>query len=498
MIATRSTADNLGVSRSRDVPQLESDSLNPEGERWPSSPTFAEEKQRLTAAVPAPPANPRATDLLTEATKLYELGWAVFPATGEKHPASRYKKYLRGGRRPDRKTTRRWFLKATFYRRPIIGIAVLLGKPSGGLRVRDFDSGDAYLNWARLFPHLASSLPTTVTARGCHVYFYADSPEMAKAVFGTPPLADQYTIVDGKRVPLTDGEYRGAGIAMAPPSAHPDGGNYAWKFSPWDVGIRSIDPVADGLCPAGLRRRTRPRTPPPGGANSGNETQVTQETQATHLHKQSALSVPAVRAAIRETVPIGPGVRWRSIWALVGRLKAIPLAWTPEQRLAVIRDWFLKARPAITSKDFEETLNEYGDAWANRKYATGMQWPERLAKAAAGPCPREAVDYCVGDGAMRGVMTVCAGLQADVGADGTFILSCRDTARAVGIEYQHAARLLKTLAGWGLLDVIEKGYQLRCDGGASVKNIASTYRWRGSLPSAIEQNAVGGLAKTAG
>src|SRR6516165_2731079 len=53
------------------------------------------------------------------------------------------------------------------------GLAVVLGEPSGGLVVRDFDKPEAFEGWKREHPDLARTLPIALTGRpggGHHVY----------------------------------------------------------------------------------------------------------------------------------------------------------------------------------------------------------------------------------------------------------------------------------------------------------------------------------------
>jgi Bifunctional DNA primase/polymerase, N-terminal len=91
------------------------------------------------------------------------------------------------------------------------GVAVVLGKPSSDLVVRDFDNPQAFDRWEQEYPDLARVLPIARTGRdggGYHVY-------------GTMPGAPL--------VKLSDGELRGNGaIVVMPPSRHPTGSTYEW------------------------------------------------------------------------------------------------------------------------------------------------------------------------------------------------------------------------------------------------------------------------------
>jgi len=76
---------------------------------------------------------------------------------------------------------------------------------SGGLVCRDFDLLEGYKSWALEQPELAVSLPTVKTGRGCHVYFVGNVRRI---------------------VHLDDGELRGNGFSVLPPSRHPPGAVY--------------------------------------------------------------------------------------------------------------------------------------------------------------------------------------------------------------------------------------------------------------------------------
>jgi len=94
---------------------------------------------------------------------------------------------------------------------------VIFGKVSGGLVCRDFDVLAGYDQWAADHPELARALPTVATARGRHVYFCSNHRGIKK---------------------LTDGELRGAGYCLLPPSRHPAGTAYHW-----------LNPLPEGQLP---------------------------------------------------------------------------------------------------------------------------------------------------------------------------------------------------------------------------------------------------------
>src|SRR5689334_14991353 len=116
--------------------------------------------------------------LLSEAQNLAEKhGWIIVPVL-DKMAVVKWKPYQR--RRPDPGE----MVKA--FGRRHTGMAVVCGP---AVHVRDFDQAGAYDAWADAHPALARTLPTSLTARGAHVY-HQGGPD--------------------RLIPLDDGEYRGA------------------------------------------------------------------------------------------------------------------------------------------------------------------------------------------------------------------------------------------------------------------------------------------------
>jgi hypothetical protein len=175
--------------------------------------------------------------------------------------------------------------------------------------------------------------------------------------------------------------------------------------------------------------------------------------------------------AIRTTLPTGPGQRHRRIWALVGKLKALPLKWTPAERMIAIREWHRLALPTIKTKAFAETLADYLTAWANRKHPAGAGFVDAIRKAAAGPCPRIADELEIGDKDTRGLMTLLANLQALIGEP--FFLSCRHAAGELGIGKSKANDLLRMLVGLNVLKIVTPGKR------GKPGDPATVWRWVG-------------------
>lgn len=171
----------------------------------------------------------RGPDSVLEASLSYlRRGWSVVPVKkGEKRPAVPWTQYQT--RRVDEVRVRKWFDPASGGK--YLGVAIILGRISGNLVVRDFDDGRAYDRWAEEYSEYARVLPTVKTRRGAHVYLRVPA-----------------TSTLHKTLKFTDGELRYEGsIVVAPPSVHPEGVRYEWLIPPPRGEILEIDPAEIGL-----------------------------------------------------------------------------------------------------------------------------------------------------------------------------------------------------------------------------------------------------------
>jgi len=186
--------------------------------------------------------------ILETALGYYRRGWSLIPIKpGTKRPACQaWTPYQTT--RADESRVRRWFAKGN-------GLAVIMGDVSDGLVCRDFDTMAGYDTWAADHPDLATTLPTVATARGRHVYFRSDHRGIET---------------------LDDGELRGAGYCLLPPSRHPDGAVYRWLIPLPDGPL----PMVEDIQSAGFLSR----------GNVTERTECTETTQTTEdysgEHKQ--------------------------------------------------------------------------------------------------------------------------------------------------------------------------------------------------------------------
>ena len=160
-----------------------------------------------------------AADLLSAALDHSRSGRGVIPVNG-KVATVKWERFQT--HRPSEAELRRFaWVKAT-------GLAVILGPVSGNLCCRDFDEVEAYRRWAGKYSEWATTLPTSRTARGYHVFFIGAA--------------------DLRTVDLGDGELRGGGgYCLLPPSLHPSGVRYTWLVPLPTGDIQDIDPAAAGL-----------------------------------------------------------------------------------------------------------------------------------------------------------------------------------------------------------------------------------------------------------
>jgi hypothetical protein len=350
---------------------------------------------------------------LHDALEYRDLGLAVIPAIG-KRPAVSWKDFQRTA--PTESHLRRWFGDDD---QP--AIAVLNGEPSGGLVCRDFDDMHAYDRWAKKYPEHARQLPTAATPRpGRHVYCQADMQQV-RSVAGSAIIH------------LGDGELRGGGITLLPPSVIKPGAQYRW-LTPPSGSIPAIDLAAAGLMPPVQHRGHRER----------RRTQRTQGHSGTAALNDSPVS-ETIQYAIAATLPVRAGERHRRLFDLARELKAIPaLASADLARLKpIVRSWHQAALPIIGTKPFDETWLDFAEAWDKVKFPKG-QGPMCMifSRARDADPPPVAAEYETSG--VKLLIRLCRELQRYHGTN-PFHLDCRTAAELLGVEHTAAWRWLKLL-----------------------------------------------------
>jgi hypothetical protein len=345
--------------------------------------------------------------LLDAALAYAARGWSIIP-TRAKKARFRWKQFQM--ERADEKLLRDW-LGGRFA--DIDGIAVVCGRVSGELVVRDFDDEHSYHRWAEAYPRLAQRLPTTRTHRGYHVYGVATAGI----------------------VKLRDGELRGeGGYCLLPPSSHPSGSTYRW-----------VNPLPEGRLPRIDLDRDGLRSDAP--VRHSKHINVVGQGEAA-VSAVSAVSQPAlgdaVEAAIGRTLPRRPGQRNRRVFDFARRLQAIPdlaVAGLPTLR-PIVAEWHRRALPVIRTKEFIETWADFIVAWGNvRCDADDGVVGAAFRHAVAAEMSPKVVALYPDLPAVHLLASLCRELQRDAGGK-PFFLDCREAGRLIEVSHHTAWRLL--------------------------------------------------------
>ncbi|MCE9590085.1 MAG: bifunctional DNA primase/polymerase [Planctomycetes bacterium] len=407
---------------------------------------------------------------LPDALDYAARAWCILPVTHTPKPkrvALRSWKRWQASR-PDEDTLRRWFARAD-----LDGLAVVCGPVSGGLAVRDFDTLPAYERWMAMFPKLAAALPTVATYRGRHVYF----------------RADMHRIIDVERDGVHEGEYRGAGIVLLPPSRHPSGSEYRWVVTLTAGELPYLDPTATGLLPADVlfnaggelvqkenrKKRTENRGNPKDTECNVSAVSAGAQTRKAERIDLDALdegTVGAIARALRGCQPSGHGQRHRAVFKLARTLRGLPALANADVRdlRPLVRQFHELALPFIGTKDFDETWTDFIYGWGRVKHPRGCVMNAILDRAKSVPMPAEANRYETP--ALRLLVAVCHELQVKAG-DGPFYLSARMAGELLAQPAMTAWRYLGTLAGDGVLQVVQRGENAK----GAARRRATRYRY---------------------
>jgi hypothetical protein len=355
-------------------------------------------------------------------------GWSIIAVEVNKKSVGAWKEFQR--RRPNDEE-----LAAMFRMPGCTGLAVIAGPVSNDLVVRDFDIPDSYHRWARDNAELAKGLPTVQTARGYHVLFRCP---------GFVRLSKQ-----------GDGEIRGKGYSLLPPSWHDRGVNYRWLVPPMGEIPPVEDPVAVGLA--------KPNT----GHIQAQCNLVTEyvyvqedkELRSTPVYVQGD-GVPeanwpiGVIEAIAETLPSGPGRRNQRLFDLARHLKYLCGGAPNAMIRAIVKKWHRMALPFITTKEFDISWAEFITAWdAVRSPPILMTTILNLAEQMETPAVVAELEY--GERVQK-LVKICIAAQACYG-DRPFFLSAREAAKHTSMSRSTAHNILKMLVVDGILKCIDRG-----------------------------------------
>jgi hypothetical protein len=329
-------------------------------------------------------------------------------------------------------------LRRLMSRPGITGIAVVLGTVSHGLACRDYDAPDAYDRWAGAHPDLASTLPTSATSRGFHVYHRTEQERYVKQ---------------------PDGEYIGDSkhYVLLPPSRRRDDLLYRWII-PLANDIPVVDPVSAGLLPLTHSEHTQSDTTDT-QSDTTETTQIKAQTRLTEYYRPSNPSYPLhmsdmLAGANEATLPTGPGQRNRRLFDLARRLKAIMPGASPSELEPIVRQWHTAALPVIRTKDWIESWVDFQTAWAAVKRPFGATMAE-IVEAAKTQTP-------AGADAIAKLTALCRTLQEHHGPGRAWPLSCRTAARIIGVGHDTAARILKLLCREGTIELVTPAGPREC------------------------------------
>ncbi len=349
------------------------------------------------------------------ALEYHARGWSVIPtAPRSKIAAGKWKKFQE--RAADESQIRKWWANGHTY-----GIAVIFGDVSGGVVCRDFDVQASYDRWAAAHPDLAATLPTVATSRGRHVYFRSDHRGISK---------------------FDDGELRGAGYCLLPPSRHPDGPTYRWVV-PLPAGPLPF--IADA-CAAGFLAA------PCYTEHTENTSNVCSVSTVCSVYQ---VDDDRLDSMIRQCLPTGPGRRNRQVFELARGIKGIPelTRAAMDDLRPIVQRWHTLALPYIQTKEFTETWIDFLRAWPGVKKPKGITMANIMDKAMRA-MPKAARRY--EEEPIRRLVALCRQLGREANG-GAFFLSCRTAAGLLGVSHVQANRWLFLLAHDGVIEQINKG-----------------------------------------
>jgi hypothetical protein len=401
--------------------------------------------------------------LLDDAMRLHRQRFCLLPLKPKsKIPALRsWTRYQT--ERPPVATLRKWFAGST---RKNMG--VVLGPVSDGLICRDFDRMDAFDRWAAAYPQAAATLPQSETSRGRHVFCRAAD----RAVESVSPTGS--TIID-----YGDGELRGGGYSVLPPSVHESGKPYVWLIPPGEK-VPCVDLRETGLAAAWAE-------------SPDNFTEETEEyrgqpksTEATHEDRSRGSRGPLaatidfsaigedIERAIVATLPTGPGRRNKAVFALCRHLKSIPAlsVAAPGDLRGIVLEWHRRALAFAQTTSPEETLAAFFRGWPKVKFPAGAEPLRQLfQEALSEPLPHCCEQYPTYE--VKVLVALCRKLHHHWQPN-PFMLSCRVAAELLNVSHVTANSWLTLLEFDGILDVHEVGSQKT--------RRASRYFYRGDPP----------------
>ena len=366
------------------------------------------------------------TSFLEAALQYHDRGWCVIPICHRdesgKQPTVPWKTYQE--HRAKDQELRKWFDA-----RNLDGLAVILGRVSGGLYCRDFDVAADYQAWAAAQSDWAGRLPTVRTARGFHVYALGEAVPSRKVERGELRSEGQYCLL--------------------PPSVHPSGVRYEWQVPLPSGELPCVEPGSCGLLGSMESYYREPECRPLLLCDS------------VSLCLSLSVSDPCIQRALEQSLPSKAGQRNERLFHFARLLKAIPQLAdrAPRDLKPFVRAWFDRALPFIRTKSFETCMGEFGRGWEKIRIAIDSDpLAEARRRALAEPLPACAQRF---EGQQtRLLVAICAQLQRMAGAK-PFFLSYRSAGKLIGTSHVDAGSLLGFLRDEGVIKLAKGGTTTR-------------------------------------
>jgi len=380
-------------------------------------------------------------NMLDWAIAYHRFGLCVLPAVCKsKKAAVPYKEFEE--KRPTMKQVREWFKQD-------YSIAALMGEPSDGIVARDFDSMLSYDRWATEYADLAKTLPTSIGDRGRTVWARADLSNIRS-------LSKTGATI----ITLTDGELRGGGLTILPPSLHPVGEPYRWHVPiDFDRPIPTVDVVDAGFLCDGVNTEHTENTEDT-ESTDGKCTLSNPKPSVFSGHSVFSVFEERLRTAVVRTIPPGHGKRQRKLFMLARELKAIPeIAALPVDQLEpVVREWHRIAVKYIRTQPFIESWLDFKQAWANVRYAAGTSAVDvAFQQAVSTAAPARVASW--DSEPLVNLVKLCRSLQQSRGAGQSFFLDSRTAGRLLGVVHSQAWQWLRALVAEGILELVAAGSQ---------------------------------------
>jgi hypothetical protein len=184
----------------------------------------------------------------------------------------------------------------------------------------------------------------------------------------------------------------------------------------------------------------------------------TEETEAiAFVPSVSSVSSVSSVQLFKGCIPKEVGTRHDCIFRLVRHLKADQPNATVMERKVVLHAWWQLAEPAVGTKDFDVSWQDFMVAWDGLKHPWGAAL-DKIRKGLPKTPPDNPGSIYGKSGAM--LYSLCVLLdkhQEEEWESKPFFLTCRLAGELIGIDYRQANTLLNIFVNQGLLSLAFKG-----------------------------------------